>query len=112
MRRGFNKGILPKEAPRRHKRSTPPKKRESLKSVLMEELMRDYREQAGEQYNREDFAKAIGVKPLTARRYFFGYFPHRENFGNIARYFAPLIGCNVSTIKQDLLDTYQEGKNQ
>jgi len=109
MRRGFNKNILPKEAPKKHKRSTPPKKRE-LKSSLIEDLFRDYREQAGDRYNRDEFAKAIGVKPSTARRYFYGYFPHKESFWSIARYFEPLINCKAEIIKQDLLDTYNEAK--
>ena len=111
MRRGFNKKILPKVAPQRHKRSTPPKKKE-LKSSLIKDIFRDYREQAGDRYNRDEFAKAIGVKPSTVRRYFFGYFPHRENFGNIARYFEPLINCKAEIIRQDLLDTYKDAKKQ
>ena len=112
MRRGFNKSILPKVPPKKHRHVSAKKKTEHKKSALMKDLFCDYREQAGDQYNRDDFAKALDVLPSTVRRYFSGYFPHQHNFWRIARYFAPLIGCSVRVVYEDIKKTRAEAEER
>ena len=109
MRRGFNKAILTTEPPQKH-RHVEAKKTRQRKSAMMQELMSDYRIQAGQRYSLEDFAKALDVQPSTAKRYFSGYFPHQLLFWNIARYFSPLIGTSSQIIRDDIYNTWIEEK--
>lgn len=109
MRRGFNKAILPKEAPEKH-RHVAAKKSAQRRSAMMQELLCNYKMQAGNNYNDDDFAKALDVLPSTVRRYFMGYFPHHLLFWRIARYFSPLIGTSSQIIYDDVHNTWMEDK--
>ena len=109
MRRGFNKAILPKEPPQKHRHVAATKSHQK-KSEMMKELFCNYKEQAGDEYSHEDFGKAIDVLPSTVRRYFMGYFPHQHLFWRIARYFSPLIGTSKQLIYDDIYNTWLEEK--
>ena len=107
MRRGFNKAILPKEAPKKNKIL---KKRKKMPRVcaMMGELLKDYRAQAGDSYDVTEFAAFIGVHKVTARRYFYGYMPHKDYHWPIARYFAQHLPYSAELIYADISSTYKE----
>lgn len=109
MRRQFNKQLLPKEAPKKH-RHVESKQGKEKKSEMIKELMCDYREQMGDKYTDTDFAASIGVKAGTVRRYFYGYIPHKDLHWAIARYFAPYTGCTAEIVHDDISQTWKESR--
>lgn len=109
MRRGFKKSLLPKEAPKKGKYYTQGKSKER-KSAMLRILLWDWRRQFGEDFDLEDFAKAIGVHKGTAKRYFYGYPPHKDYHWPIARYFAPHTNCTEEILFEDIRSTYEDFK--
>jgi len=109
MRRQFKKSLLPKEAPKKGKYYTQRKSKER-KSSMLRILLCDWRRQYGEDFELEDFAKAIGVHKGTAKRYFYGYPPHKDYHWPIARYFAPYTNCTEEILFEDIRSTYEEFK--
>ena len=107
MRRQFNRAILPKEAPKKHKIM---KKRKKMPKVcaMMGELFKDYRAQAGDSYDVLEFASYVGIHKVTARRYFYGYRPHKHLHLPIARYFAQYLPCSAELIYADIRSTYKD----
>ena len=112
MRRGFNKSLLPKEAPKKGERVRTSKRKPLQKCAMMQELLLNYREQMGESYSDESFARALHVKEKTVRRYFMGYLPHLSSYWNIARYFAPYTSCTAQILHHDMSETYKDFKAQ
>ena len=110
MRRQFNRSLLPKEVPKKGKNLVTRRIRKEKKSAMLKDLLCDWRRQFGEDFDLEDFAKAIGVHKGTAKRYFYGYPPHQDNHWLIARYFAPHTNYTEEILFEDIRSTYEEFK--
>ena len=109
MRRSFNKKILPKNAPEKGSQLSP-KKKKVRKSSLIRDLLWDWRRQAGEEFDMQEFADAVGVHKGTAKRWFYGYVPSNLSHWPIARYFAPYTNCTADILHDDLNSTWIDWK--
>ena len=107
MRRGFNKTILPSDPPKKGshlvERKTYHKKSEMIRALLW-----NWRRQAGEDFSLDSFAESIGVHRNTAKRYFYGYVPHKDLHYPIARFFASWNEHDEKVLFNDLRDTWKE----
>ena len=107
MRRTFNKKLLPKEAPQKNT-IYKQRKKHARTCAMLAELLKDYRAQCSSRYNLDDFAVYVGVHRVTARRYFYGYIPHKHYWWPISRYFAQYLNCTAELIHDDISSTVKE----
>ncbi len=111
MRRPFNRKLLPTDPPKKHAHLGE-KKSKQRKCPDMRELLWDYRRQMGDDYTDDAMAKSIGVLPVTIRRYYYGYVPHRDLHWGIARFFAPYTQSTEKELFLDIRKTWTEWKLQ
>ena len=111
MRRSFNKGILPKEAPPKNMREYKRKehyKTKQKRCAELEILFQDYKKQAGKKFSLTKLSKACGVHTNTSRRWFYGFCPGHLIYWNIARYFEPYLSVSAEVIHADIKDTIDD----
>jgi len=122
MRRSFNKALCistPPPPPPRPKKIPPAPVKRKIKDNRktgykrcseLEILMADYVDQMGEHWSLQELADRCGVVKNTARRWRYGYCPHKSLWWHVARYFAEHLPVTADIIHADIKATIEEWK--
>lgn len=116
MRRSFRRDLLvttPPPPPPPMPRTRKPKKRKnpSTRSLELKKLYAGFVD-AIHTHDLDVMAREVGVRKSSARRWFYGYPPHKSVMWPIARYFAVRMQVDERVIYERIAHTLEQWRKQ
>ena len=115
MRRMFRRDLLvtqaPPPPPRKPHRPCK-KKNPTPRCIALKELFESYVKKMVIGYDVEVLASEACVRPASARRWSYGYPPHKDLLWPIARYYAPRMQEDEKRVYSQIVQTLEEWRKR